>query len=233
MSVRSVAVVLMLALGVAGCASTAQRPADITQLSVVDAAQLIREKKVTSVELTQAYLARAEANGDLNAFITVDRAGALAAAQRADADLAAGRNKGPLHGVPLVVKDNVHVAGLAQLRRHACAEGLRPARERADGAAIDRCRRGHPGQDQHARAGLRDLRLQRRFLHGAADRHAQSVRSHAHRRRQLQRHRRGHRRAAGAGRAGQRHRRLGPHSRRADGEPPACVPPSDVTARRA
>ena len=112
MRVRSVATVLTLALGVAGCASTAQRPADITQLSVVDAAQLIRDKKVTSVELTQAYLTRAEANRDLNAFITLDRAGALAAAQRADADLAAGRNKGPLHGVPLVVKDNVHVAGL-------------------------------------------------------------------------------------------------------------------------
>ena len=56
MRVRSVATVLTLALGVAGCASTAQRPADITQLSVVDAAQLIRDKKVTSVELTQAYL---------------------------------------------------------------------------------------------------------------------------------------------------------------------------------
>src|SRR4030095_14220819 len=99
-------------LGVCVCASTAQRPADITQLSVVDAAQLIRDKKVTSVERTQASLTRAEANRDLNAFITLDRAGALAAAQRADADLAAGRNKGPLHGVPLVVKDNVHVAGL-------------------------------------------------------------------------------------------------------------------------
>src|SRR4029434_3343532 len=112
MSFRSVATVLTLALVVAGCASTAQRPADITQLSVVDAAQLIRDKKVTSMELTQAYLTRAEANRDLNAFITLDRAGALAAAQRADADLAAGRNKGPLHGVPLVVKDNVHVAGM-------------------------------------------------------------------------------------------------------------------------
>jgi Asp-tRNA(Asn)/Glu-tRNA(Gln) amidotransferase A subunit family amidase len=78
----------------------------------VDAARLIRERTVTSAELTQAYLARAEANRDLNAFITLDRAGALAAAQRADADLAAGRVRGALHGVPLVVKDNTHVAGL-------------------------------------------------------------------------------------------------------------------------
>ena len=104
--------VLMLALAMTGCASTMQRPADLTQLSVVDAAQLIRERKVTSAELTQAYLARAEANRDLNAYITLDRAGALAAARTADAELAAGRVWGALHGVPLVVKDNTHVAGL-------------------------------------------------------------------------------------------------------------------------
>ena len=104
--------VLMLALAMTGCASTMQRPADLTQLSVVDAAQLIRERKVTSAELTQAYLARAEANRDLNAYITLDRAGALAAARTADAELAAGRGRGALHGVPLVVKDNTHVAGL-------------------------------------------------------------------------------------------------------------------------
>jgi mandelamide amidase len=126
MSFRSVAAVLTLALGVAGCASTAPRPADLTQLSVVDAAQLIRDKKVTSVELTQAYLARAEANADLNAFITLDRAGALAAAQRADADVAAGRNKGPLHGVPLVVKDNVHVAGLPNSAGTPALKGFVP-----------------------------------------------------------------------------------------------------------
>ena len=213
MRVRSAATVLTLALGVAGCASTAQRPADITQLSVVDAAQLIRDKKVTSVELTQAYLTRAEAHRDLNAYITLDRAGALAAARRADADLAAGRNRGPLHGVPLVVKDNVHVAGLPNTAGTPGLKRIRPARDRAHRAATGGGRRGDPGQDEHARAGLRHLRLQRGLLHCAADRHAQSLRPHTHRRRQLQRDRRGDRRAAGAGRTGQRHRRLGPHPR--------------------
>ena len=88
--------VLTLALALNGCAgmSTTPRPADLTQLSVVDAAQLIRDRKVSSTELTQAYLARADANPDLNAYITLDRTGALAAAQRADADLAAGRQRG-------------------------------------------------------------------------------------------------------------------------------------------
>jgi mandelamide amidase len=111
MTIRVLAV-LTLALALTGCATTMPRPADLTQVSVADAARLIRERTVTSAELTQAYLARAEANRDLNAFITLDRAGALAAAQRADADLAAGRVRGALHGVPLVVKDNTHVAGL-------------------------------------------------------------------------------------------------------------------------
>jgi indoleacetamide hydrolase len=111
MNVRIAAFAGLIALS--GCATTPPpRPADLTQLSVVDAARLIRDRTVTSTELTQAYLARAEANVDLNAFITLDRAGALGTAQKADADLAAGRAKGPLHGVPLVVKDNTHVAGL-------------------------------------------------------------------------------------------------------------------------
>src|SRR5262245_49537648 len=110
--VGSVVAALTLTVGAAGCASTVQRPADLTQLGVSEAAQLIREKKVTSAELTQAFLARAEANPDLNAYITLDRTGALNAARQADADLAAGKTKGPLHGVPLAVKDNVHVAGM-------------------------------------------------------------------------------------------------------------------------
>ncbi len=95
-----------------GCASTGQRPADITQLGVADAARLIRDKTISSAELTQALIARADANADLNAFVTLDRTGAMAAARQADADLAAGKLRGPLHGVPLVIKDNIHVAGL-------------------------------------------------------------------------------------------------------------------------
>src|SRR5437763_10091395 len=110
MLVRAALAVSTLIVLLAGCVSTPQRPSDLTELGVADAAALIRARKITSVELTQAYLARAEANRDLNAFITLDRAAALEAARRADAAL--GTAKGVLHGVPLVVKDNTHVAGL-------------------------------------------------------------------------------------------------------------------------
>src|SRR5262245_2633524 len=113
MRVRAIFVLSLLVAGVAGCAGTLPpRPADLTELGIADAAALIRTKLVTSVELTEAYLARAEANRDLNAFITLDRASALEAARRADAEVSAGALRGVLHGVPLIVKDNVHVAGL-------------------------------------------------------------------------------------------------------------------------
>jgi mandelamide amidase len=112
MRLRAAALLPLLVLGTTACASAPRRPADLTELSVVDAARFIRERQITSVELTEAYLARAAARPDLNAFITLDRARALAAAREADAELAAGTPRGPLHGVPIVVKDNVHVAGL-------------------------------------------------------------------------------------------------------------------------
>ena len=110
---RSIAGLVIAAVLITGCASgTVQRPADLTELSVTDAAQLIRAGKVSSVELTEAYLAKADRNKHLNAFITLDHDKARAAAEQADAARAAGRGKGALNGVPLVVKDNIHVAGM-------------------------------------------------------------------------------------------------------------------------
>src|SRR5947199_9657010 len=123
---RRSAAVLTLALAAAGCASLPPRPADLTQLSLSDAATLVRARQVTSVELTQAYITRADANLGLNVYVTLDRAGALAAAQRADADLDTVERLGRLHGVPLVVKDNTHVAGLPNTAATPALRGFIP-----------------------------------------------------------------------------------------------------------
>src|SRR5688572_1016695 len=136
------ATLLLVVLATASCASTARRPADLTELGVVDAARLIRTGQVSSVELTQAYLARADARADLNVYVTLDRERTLAAARRADAELAAGRARGPLHGVPLVIKDNVHVAGLPNtagtpaLRRFVPATSAPVAQKLLDAGAV-------------------------------------------------------------------------------------------------
>ena len=111
MRVRSTLAILIIALA-AGCVTIPPRPADLTQLSLTDAAILLREGLVTSADLTRAYIARADANPGLNAYITLDRDGAMAAARRADAEVVARKSLKPLHGVPLVVKDNTHVANL-------------------------------------------------------------------------------------------------------------------------
>jgi mandelamide amidase len=117
---------LAIAATMSGCASSLKPTIDPSALGVEEAARLIREKKVTSTELVQAALARAEANAALNAFITIDRSAALIAAHEADQAVAAGKLKGPLHGVPLVIKDNIHVRGLPNTAGTPALRGFVP-----------------------------------------------------------------------------------------------------------
>jgi amidase len=82
--------------------------------SVADLAQAIREKKVSSREVAQAHLARIEAvNLKVNAVTVVLAEEALRAADAADARVAAGVEVGPLHGVPITVKENLDLVGSA------------------------------------------------------------------------------------------------------------------------
>jgi len=89
--------------------------------SLGDASQLVRNKKVSPVELTQECLRRIEQlNQKLNAFITVTADAALAEARAAEADIQSGRWRGPLHGIPIALKDLVDTAGV----RTTAASGL-------------------------------------------------------------------------------------------------------------
>ena len=80
--------------------------------TIAELVRALRSKELSSVELTRALLARIDsAQGRLNAFVTVDAAGALLQATAADAALAKG-NAAPLTGVPIAHKDVIMTAGL-------------------------------------------------------------------------------------------------------------------------
>ena len=77
------------------------------------ASENLRARKISSVELTQACLDRIHTfNPKTNAWITVMREQALAQAKALDRENAAGKWRGPLHGVPIALKDNIDAAGV-------------------------------------------------------------------------------------------------------------------------
>jgi Asp-tRNA(Asn)/Glu-tRNA(Gln) amidotransferase A subunit family amidase len=92
-----------------------RRPARFDEVAfwpATDLAALVRTRQATSVELTRLYLDRlGRHNGALNCVVTVTESRALAEAAAADADVASGRLRGPLHGVPYGVKDIVAARG--------------------------------------------------------------------------------------------------------------------------
>lgn len=86
---------------------------DLHTLSLVDAGRMIRRGEISSVELTRAILDRiARLDGRLGAFTTLTAELALDAAARADREIAGGAWRGPLHGVPVAVKDLCRTAGI-------------------------------------------------------------------------------------------------------------------------
>jgi len=80
--------------------------------SATELASLIRRKKVSALELLDHFLARVDKyNPKLNAIIWMDRDKARKRAKAADAALKKGKRLGPLHGVPMTIKESYQVAG--------------------------------------------------------------------------------------------------------------------------
>ncbi|MBF4631620.1 amidase [Clavibacter michiganensis subsp. phaseoli] len=140
-----------LAIGLAAGGVTTSDPAAaaasaspaVVDLGVADALALLDAGSTTSVELTRAYLARIAAYDDrgadgpgLQAVITTNP-DALATAATLDAERAAGTIRGPLHGVPIVVKDN-HAT--ADMPTTAGSAALRDYRTTTDSTAVARLR---------------------------------------------------------------------------------------------
>lgn len=85
---------------------------DVALLTIREQAHLIQSRQLSAVELTTIYLSRIERLDDkLHAFNTVLAEEALAAAREADKDIAAGRYRGPLHGIPIAAKDQMNIRG--------------------------------------------------------------------------------------------------------------------------
>jgi len=117
---------------------------EFTDLGVGAAAEAIHRGEITSSELVDACLARiAATDGALQAWVTVDADGAAGAARERDADVRAGRPLGPLHGVPIGIKDIIDVAGMTTTAGAAAFAHTQPERDatlvarlRAAGAVI-------------------------------------------------------------------------------------------------
>jgi aspartyl-tRNA(Asn)/glutamyl-tRNA(Gln) amidotransferase subunit A len=88
-------------------------PDDLARLSLTEASELVRRRRVSPVELTKACLARIEQlNPALNAFITVTSDSSLAQARQAENEIRQGKWRGPLHGIPIALKDLFDTAGI-------------------------------------------------------------------------------------------------------------------------
>jgi aspartyl-tRNA(Asn)/glutamyl-tRNA(Gln) amidotransferase subunit A len=86
---------------------------DLTHLTIAEAADLLTRREIASVELTEAHLRRIDAHDThLNSFITITSDHALTQARAADAELTRGVRRGPLHGIPLALKDLYDTAGI-------------------------------------------------------------------------------------------------------------------------
>ena len=81
-------------------------------MRIADAAPRIARGEISPVALVRSCLARIDARRELNAFIAVLADSALAEAAQAEAEIASGRYRGPLHGIPVSIKDIVDVAGV-------------------------------------------------------------------------------------------------------------------------
>ena len=102
-------------------------PDDLAALTLAELAERLSSGELSSVEVTRASLERIDAlNPLLNAFISVQAEAALAAAHQAEEEIGAGGYRGPLHGVPLALKDLYHTAGVATTAGSAAFAGFTP-----------------------------------------------------------------------------------------------------------
>ena len=107
----------------------------IHELGVADAAARIARGELDSTALVDHLLSRIEQHESMNAFISIDRQGAMAAARRVDRARDRGQPLGMLAGVPIVVKDNINTGTLPTTAGTPALADFRP---RSDAAVVER-----------------------------------------------------------------------------------------------
>src|SRR5439155_16952773 len=114
--------------GATRAASEATTRGALPFLSLTETAALLRSRRLSPVELTQAVLDRIDRiDGKVGAFITVTRDRAIAAARAAENEIAAGKYRGPLHGIPVGVKDTHYTKGIPTTANTPVLLGFVPA----------------------------------------------------------------------------------------------------------
>ena len=123
--------------------TTADNPQDLSYASATELAAAIQARKVSSRELLEHFFERtAKLDGPLNLVVTKDEERARREADAADAALAEGRSLGPLHGVPMTVKDSFSTKGMRttsgapELAEHVPTADADPVRRLRDAGAI-------------------------------------------------------------------------------------------------
>jgi len=113
-------------------------PDDLAELDLRAASRAVQSRQLSPVDLTRACLARIERlNTRLNAYITVTSETALTEARKAEGEIRDGRWRGPLHGIPIGLKDNVDTAGVRTTAASAVFSDRVPS---ADAEVVQRLR---------------------------------------------------------------------------------------------
>ena len=199
----------ILVFVLAGAAMHAPASAALPQESIAALQRMMAAGELSSEQLTTQALNAAVKGQALNAFISVDREGALNQARTRDEQRRRGDARGPLHGIPIAVKDNIHVAGLPNTAGTPLLKSFVP---RADAPVVERLKAA--GAVVLGKTNLHELAFRRHQQECGLRRRGQCLRLPLHRRRQQRRHGSGGGGGHGRGRPGHRHRRQQPHSPR-------------------
>ena len=121
--------------------------------SIPSLAEFLRQQLVSPVDVVASCLERIERlEPRLGAFITVTAESAAEEAKAAERDIARGKRKGFLHGIPVGIKDFYDTAGISNDGRIRAFQGSHPRERRSAGPEVERRRRNHHRKNEHAQA---------------------------------------------------------------------------------